>query len=92
MSWGALMMVYQHHERCNGTGYPVGSVCEEIHPWAKICAIADVFDAMASDRSYHSGAAVTEVLKYFERQAGQGFDKEIVRCWNLMIENTLLPS
>jgi HD-GYP domain-containing protein (c-di-GMP phosphodiesterase class II) len=92
MSWGALMMVYQHHERCNGAGYPVGSIGEEIHPWAKICAIADVFDAMTSDRSYHSGAAVAEVLNYFERQSGHGFDKEMVRCWNTMIESTLLPN
>ncbi len=92
MSWGALMMVYQHHERCNGNGYPVGSVDEEIHPWAKICAIADVFDAMTSDRSYHSRAAVGEVLKYFHRQAGHGFDKEMVECWNTMIAGTLQPS
>ncbi len=92
MSWGALMMVYQHHERCNGAGYPVGSIAEEIHPWAKICAIADVFDAMSSDRSYHSGTGLSEVLNYFERQAGHGFDKEIVQCWNTMIEKTLLPS
>jgi HD-GYP domain-containing protein (c-di-GMP phosphodiesterase class II) len=92
MSWGALMMVYQHHERCNGNGYPVGSTAEEIHPWAKICAIADVFDAMTSDRAYHSAAAVGEVLKYFHRQAGHGFDKEMVECWNTMIAGTLQPS
>ncbi len=92
MSWGALMMVYQHHERSNGSGYPVGSMNDEIHPWAKICAIADVFDAMTSDRSYHSGAAVADVLKYFTRQAGHGFDKDLVECWNMMIESTLLPS
>ena len=53
MSWLALMMVYQHHERGQGGGYPVGSVGDEIHDWAKICAIADVFDAMSSNRSYH---------------------------------------
>jgi HD-GYP domain-containing protein (c-di-GMP phosphodiesterase class II) len=92
ISWGALMMVYQHHERCQGGGYPVGSVAEEIHPWAKICAIADVFDAMSSNRSYHDGAAIVEVLTYFDRQAGVGFDKEMVQCWKAMVESTLQPS
>ncbi|HEY2883344.1 MAG TPA: HD domain-containing phosphohydrolase [Pirellulales bacterium] len=92
MSWGALMMVYQHHERCDGTGYPVGFVDAEIHPWAKICAIADVFDAMSSDRSYHSGKSVSEVCEYFARQSGLAFDKDMVQCWNTMIESTLQPS
>jgi HD-GYP domain-containing protein (c-di-GMP phosphodiesterase class II) len=92
MSWGALMMVYQHHERCDGTGYPVGFTGDEIHPWAKICAIADVFDAMSSDRSYQSGKPISEVCEYFSRQAGLAFDKDMVQCWNKMIKNTQQPS
>jgi HD-GYP domain-containing protein (c-di-GMP phosphodiesterase class II) len=92
MSWGALMMVYQHHERCDGTGYPVGFTGDEIHPWARICAIADVFDAMSSDRAYHSGKSVPEVCEYFTRQSGLAFDKEMVQCWNTMIESTLQPT
>jgi HD-GYP domain-containing protein (c-di-GMP phosphodiesterase class II) len=92
ISWGALMMVYQHHERFAGGGYPVGSVGEEIHPWARICSIADVFDAMSSNRAYHAGAAVNDVMTHFQQQAGQAFDKEMVACWNMMIENAPLPS
>jgi HD-GYP domain-containing protein (c-di-GMP phosphodiesterase class II) len=92
ISWGALMMVYQHHERYAGGGYPVGSMADEIHPWARICAIADVFDAMSSNRAYHAGESLSEVQKYFQQQAGQAFDKEMVECWNSMIENALLPS
>ena len=92
MSWGALMMVYQHHERCDGTGYPVGLPADEIHPWAKICAIADVFDAMSSDRSYQAGKPISEVAEYFARQAGLAFDKDMVQCWNTMIESALQPS
>jgi HD-GYP domain-containing protein (c-di-GMP phosphodiesterase class II) len=89
LSWGALMMVYQHHERCGGGGYPVGSVGEEIHPWAKICSIADVFDAMTSRRSYHDAAARADVLRQLQEQAGAIFDKEMVQCWTAMVENSV---
>jgi HD-GYP domain-containing protein (c-di-GMP phosphodiesterase class II) len=91
ISWGALMMIYQHHERCQGGGYPVGSVSDEIHPWAKICAIADVFDAMCSNRAYHGSTAAGEVIDYLQQQAGKGFDKEMVQCWSTMIESKNLP-
>jgi HD-GYP domain-containing protein (c-di-GMP phosphodiesterase class II) len=91
ISWGALMMIYQHHERCQGGGYPVGSVAEEIHPWGRICAIADVFDAMASNRAYHKGNTVGEVNGYLQQQAGKGFDLEMVQCWSKMIEGAVLP-
>ena len=46
MTHEQLMMVYQHHERFDGKGYPVGFQGEEIHPWARMLAIVDVFDAM----------------------------------------------
>ena len=39
LTWSQLMMVYQHHERLDGRGYPVGIVADEIDPWAKICAV-----------------------------------------------------
>ena len=43
---GQLMMVYQHHERPDGKGYPVGVVDSEIHSWAKICSVVDVSEAL----------------------------------------------
>ena len=48
VSYGVLM----HHERIDGSGYPLGLKGEGIHPFAKIIAIADVFDAINSDRGY----------------------------------------
>ena len=48
VSYGVLM----HHERLDGSGYPLGLKGEGIHPFAKIIAIADVFDAINSDRGY----------------------------------------
>ena len=52
MSEGQLMVVYQHHEKYDGSGYPVGFQGDEIHPWARMLAIVDVFDAMTGTRPY----------------------------------------
>jgi len=81
IQWGQLMMIYQHHERLNGRGYPVGAVGEEIHPWARICAIADVFDALTSTRPYRPPDPLEDVLEYLQERAGSDFDAEMVRCW-----------
>ena len=80
LSWGQLMMVYQHHERCDGRGYPVASIGNEIHEWAQLCGVADVFDAMSRNRPYRRSIDDADVLAYLDRQAGRGFDEEIVRC------------
>ena len=45
-------MVYGHHERCDGRGYPVGLVKSEIHEYARLCAIADVYEALCHDLPY----------------------------------------
>ncbi len=80
LSWAQLMMVYQHHERLDGTGYPVGVGGDEIHPWAKICAVADVFDALTSARPYRKAIDVDGALEFFERRAGTAYDPEVIRC------------
>lgn len=80
LSWGQLMMVYQHHERCDGSGYPVGHVGDEIHEWARLCAVADVLDAMSRNRPYRRAIDDDDVLAYLDRQAGRGFDEESVKC------------
>jgi HD-GYP domain-containing protein (c-di-GMP phosphodiesterase class II) len=81
LNWGALMMVYQHHERYDGRGYPVGLVGKEIHEWGRICAVADVYDALTRDRSYRKGASTKDVLEYMDRESGRSFDEEICQCW-----------
>ena len=50
LEYGQLMMVYQHHERIDGTGYPVRVLQDEIHPWARMLAVVDVFDTMTAKR------------------------------------------
>ncbi|MBN2476777.1 MAG: HD domain-containing protein [Pirellulales bacterium] len=87
LTWGQLMMVYQHHERLDGRGYPAGLQGDAVHPWARICAIADVFDALSTDRPYRKGDSIAEVLVRLEQQAGTSFDTEMVRCFKTMIHS-----
>lgn len=64
--------VLMHHERCDGSGYPSGLKGNEISDFAKIVAIADVYDAMTSNRCYRKGICPFEVISTFERK---GFER-----------------
>ncbi|MDU2065889.1 MAG: HD domain-containing phosphohydrolase, partial [Sporomusaceae bacterium] len=60
-----LAGVVQHHERLDGTGYPFGLAAEKIEPFGRIIAVADIYDALTSDRVYHKKTtpfAVVELL------------------------------
>ena len=81
LNLGQLMMVYSHHERIDGKGYPVGMMGDEIHPWAKMLAVVDVFDALTGARPYRSAWKAADALAYLERNVGTQFDAEMVRCW-----------
>jgi len=81
LSWAQLMIVYSHHERCDGRGYPVGMLRTEIHEYARICAIADVYEALGRNRPYRRASRRNDVLEYLDRQAGRAFDEEMTRCW-----------
>ena len=82
MTHEQLMMVYQHHERFDGKGYPVGFQGEEIHPWARMLAVVDVFDAMTGTRPYRRPATAADAMDYICKNAGTHFDPEMVACWN----------
>jgi HD-GYP domain-containing protein (c-di-GMP phosphodiesterase class II) len=79
--FGQLMMVYQHHEHMDGSGYPVGVVKEEIHPWARMLAVVDVFDTMTAKRPEGRLATAEQALDFLRKQAGTKFDREAVECW-----------
>lgn len=88
VTYEQLMMVYQHHERVDGRGYPVGLVGDEIHPWAKILAVVDVFDAMTGTRPYRRPATAQDALNYIQQNAGTHFDPEVVQCWLSALNKT----
>jgi HD-GYP domain-containing protein (c-di-GMP phosphodiesterase class II) len=85
LNFGQLMMVYQHHERVDGTGYPVGIRRDEIHPWASMLAVVDVFDAMTAKRPYRRPQQLDVVLDYQQQRAGTHFDEEVVTCWTSLM-------
>jgi HD-GYP domain-containing protein (c-di-GMP phosphodiesterase class II) len=89
LTWAQLMMVYQHHERLDGTGYPAGIVGEEIHPWARYCSVVDVFDALTCERPYRKPLPVSEVCEYLGKYSGVWFDAEAVKCWTSQLRNML---
>lgn len=72
---------FQHHERIDGSGYPRGIEGEKIHPYAKILAVADVFDAVTSNRSYRDAMLPHEGLEILYAGAVNLFDKKIVEAF-----------
>lgn len=73
----AASIARQHHERWDGTGYPDGLSGESINVFARITAIADVFDALTSDRVYRKAWTVEEALRYMRENAGKIFDPSL---------------
>ncbi|MBS4025452.1 MAG: HD-GYP domain-containing protein [Clostridia bacterium] len=68
----------QHHERWDGTGYPRGLKSDAIHLYARIVAVADVFDALLSERPYRRRMKPYEAVEYIQGHAGICFDPEVV--------------
>lgn len=74
-------IVLQHHERMNGSGYPKGLKNEAIHPLAKIVMIADVYDALTSDRPYREAYKQHEAIEYIMAHADSLFDFKIANVF-----------
>jgi putative nucleotidyltransferase with HDIG domain len=81
----ALDIPYGHHEKWNGTGYPLGLKGEQIPLAARIFAIADVWDALHSERPYRPAWSAEEVLAYIQDQAGEHFDPQVVEAFVRMM-------
>jgi len=81
-----IPIVRQHHERWDGKGYPDGLAGEAIVLEARILAIADVYDAMASDRPYRKGMGLAKVLSIIESEAGRQFDPSVVTVFLEMMK------
>lgn len=70
--------VLSHHERMDGTGYPLGLAANKISLIARIIGVADAFEAMSSDRSYRKALNHDEIIKELQKHSGTQFDPEIV--------------
>ena len=81
-----LEIPYYHHEKWDGSGYPAGLAGEEIPFFARIFSLADVFDAMISDRPYRTRFAVEEVIEHIKNQSGKHFDPELTKLFIQLVE------
>ncbi len=80
-----IPVVVQHHEWFNGHGYPRGLKGDDIYIGARILAVADVYDALSSDRPYRAGWDKEVVIAYLREKAGLQFDPEVVRACEQVI-------
>lgn len=77
----ADIIAHQHHERYDGKGYPLGISGEEIHIYARITSICDVFDALSHARVYKPAWKKEEVYAEFEKQKGKQFDPNLTQVF-----------
>ncbi|MEK4230477.1 HD-GYP domain-containing protein [Solibacillus sp. FSL H8-0538] len=71
---------FQHHERIDGSGYPRGIVDFEIHPFAKVIGVADVFDAVTSNRVYREKMLPSQGIAIIEGGSGKIYDARVVEA------------
>ncbi|CAG1770468.1 putative cyclic di-GMP phosphodiesterase [uncultured bacterium] len=77
----AATIAHEHHEKWDGSGYPRGLKGEEIHIAGRVSAIADVFDALGSERCYKQCWVLDKILAHFEQQKGKHFDPTLVELF-----------
>ncbi len=80
-------IICQHHERVDGSGYPLGLKGDEICEEARILAICDSYDAMTTDRVYKEGKAQQVAIEELKSLAGSIYDADLVRLFISLIEN-----
>jgi putative nucleotidyltransferase with HDIG domain len=89
--WPLAEIVYQHHERINGSGYPRNLKGEEILIEARILTVADVVEAMASHRPYRPGLGIDAALNEIEKNRGIFYDDAVAdACLRLFREKGFL--
>ena len=82
----ALEIPYFHHEKWDGTGYPQGLKGEQIPIAARIFSVADVWDALTSDRPYRPAWSREAALHYIQEQSGKHFDPQVVDLFFKVIQ------
>lgn len=85
--WSVAQIVYQHHERMDGSGYPLGLPGKDILIEARILGVADVVEAMASHRPYRSALGVDKALEEISMHLGDLYDLEVVNSCVKLFKN-----
>jgi HD-GYP domain-containing protein (c-di-GMP phosphodiesterase class II) len=81
----ARAVVRSHHERWSGGGYPDGHSGSQIHQFARIAAVADVFDALTSNRYYRTALPAHEAYEFISARGGRDFDPEVVDVFQAFV-------
>lgn len=84
----AALIIRQHHEHYDGSGYPDGLSGEEIPICSRIIAIADAYDAMAVTRSYHHARKHREIMEILRDETGKKFDPGLMFIFSEIIESS----
>jgi HD-GYP domain-containing protein (c-di-GMP phosphodiesterase class II) len=88
----ALAVVHQHHEKCSGAGYPQGIKEPQIHLYAKIAALADVFDALTTKRCYKQAVDSFPAIRIMQNEMAESFNDELLRELILMMNAAEITS
>ena len=84
------VIAYSHHEKFDGSGYPLGLQGTQIPLFGRICALADVFDALTSERPYKAAWSIEKAIELIREGSGKHFDPECVEAffmnWQDVIE------
>lgn len=89
MLQAASIVALQHHEKWDGSGYPNGLKGEDIHLYGRITAVADVFDALGSSRSYKKAWELEDIIKLLADEKGKHFDPKVVDAFMDMLPRIL---
>ena len=88
--WPLAEIVYQHHEKLDGSGYPRGLSNKEILLEARIITVADVLEAMASHRPYRPSLGVDVAMNELEKNKGKYYDKKVVEACKKIVQEKII--
>ena len=83
-----LMVCYQHHERPDGKGFPVGLMGDEIHIASRICAVANRYDGLTSERGDRPAMTRSAALRVLESEKNTALEREVTKCLEQKMSQT----
>ena len=84
----AVVIALQHHERLDGRGYPKGIDVDDLHLYARICSLADAYDALTTRRSYKEAMKPFEALAIMKEEVGKQFDPDMFSAFVLLMHGS----